>query len=243
MNQRLVSAVFVASVLAVSSSCTADNGPLSAGVADGKTASVETAAAAPDYRSWEEKILEQLSQKTDLEFADAPAPLKDVIDVIKAKHNIELVLDQEALKDAGLDPAAILVTKSLRDISLRSALKLILNNWQLTYIIDNEVLLITTKDSASASLKTKVFEVRDLVGIKNGSPDAEALSDIIQLITSTVEPESWKTEGGSGHGSLRSFTKNGFCVLVAYQTFDAHEKVAALLDELRAHRQAQKNKE
>jgi len=237
MNQRLVSAVCLALLLAASSSCTA------ASIGEGKTASVETAAAAPDNRSSEEKILCQLSQKTDLEFADAPAPLKDVIDVIKAKHGIEIVLDGESLKQAGIDPAATLVTKSLKDISLRSALKLILRDWNLTYVIDNEVLLITTKDWADSSLMTKMYDVRDLVGLKSGSPDAEALSEIAQLITSTVEPESWKTDGGSGHGSLRSFTKNGVCVLVAYQTFDGHEKLAALLDELRAHREAQKSKE
>jgi hypothetical protein len=238
MNQRLVSAVCVLSVLAVSSSCTADNGPLGAGPLEGKAASLETTAAAPDYRSSEEKILYELSQKTDLEFADAPAPLNDVIDVIKAKHNIEIVLDKESMKQAGIDPAATLISKSLKDISLRSALKLILKDFDMTYVIDNEVLLITTKDWASTSLKTKVYDVRDLVGVKNGSPDADALSDIIQLITSTVEPESWKTDGGSGHGSLRPYTKGGVSVLVAYQTFDGHEKIAALLDELRAHRKA-----
>jgi len=235
MNQRLVSAVCV-SLLAVSSSCTADNGPLGAGVVGGRPASLEIAAAAPDDRSAEEKIREQLSEKTDLEFADAPAPLKDVIDVIRAKHHIEVILDQEALKQAGIDPAATLVTKSLKDISLRSALRLILNDMELTYVIENEVLTITTRDKADTLLKTKVYDVRDLAGIKNGSPDAEALNEIVQLITSTVEPESWKADGGSGHGSLRSFAKNGVCVLVAYQTFDAHEKIAALLDELRSHR-------
>lgn len=243
MNQRLVAAVCVASLLAVSSSCTADNGPLGVGVAGGTTASLEAPAAAPDIRSSEEKILEELSQKTDLEFADAPAPLKDVVDVIKAKHGIEVVLDGEKFQAAGIDPAATLIAKSLKDISLRSALRLILRDFNLTYVIDNEVLLITTKDWADSSLKTKVYDVRDLVGVKNGAPDAGALSEIVQLITSTVEPESWKADGGSGKGSLRSFTKSGVCVLVAYQTFDAHEKIVALLDELRAHRQVEKGKE
>ena len=47
--------------------------------------------------------------------------MKDVIDVIRAKHGIEVVLDCEPLKQAGIDPAATLVSKSCKDISLRSA--------------------------------------------------------------------------------------------------------------------------
>jgi len=124
-----------------------------------KWASVDLASTSPS----EQRILEQLTQKTDLEFADAPAPLKDVIDVIKAKHNIEVVLDQEALKQAGIDPAATLISKSLKDISLRSALKLILQDFNLTYVIKDEVLQITTKDKAQTELVTKVYPVGDLV--------------------------------------------------------------------------------
>jgi hypothetical protein len=66
---------------------------------------------------------------------------------------------------------------------------------------------------------------------------------MVQLIKSTIEPESWKSDNGSGQGSLRSFTKNGICVLIAYQTFDAHEQIATLLGELREHRQTQRAKD
>jgi hypothetical protein len=243
MNQRLVAGVCGASFLVISSAPAADDNPFGASGTAAQTVQLKTISPVVDFRSAEEKILEALSQKTDLDFEQTPASLKDVVDVIKAKHGIEVVLDGEPMKQAGIDPAATLISKSFKDISLRSALRLILRDFNMTYIIDNEVLLITTKDSADSSLKARVYDVRDLVGVKNGAPDGEALGEIAQLITSTVEPASWKADGGSGQGSLRSFTKNGVCVLVAYQTFDAHEKIVALLDELRAHRDAQKGKE
>jgi len=242
MNRRVLFVACVAWSSAISGTFAADNDPFGPNGAAPLTVPFKTIIV-PDSRSSEDKILEQLACKTELDFADNPSPLKDVIDYIRTKHNIEVVLDQEALKQAGLDPAATLVSKSLKDISLRSALKLILSNWQLTYIIDNEVLLITTKDHANASLKTKIYDIRDLVGVKNGSPDSDAISEIVQLITSTIEPASWKTDIGSGQGSVRSFTKNGICVLIAYQTFDAHEQIAILLDELREHRQVQTPKD
>src|SRR5262249_61993838 len=80
-----------------------------------------------------------------------------------SKAGIEVVLDQEALKAAGIDAAATLISKSLKDISLRSALKLILQDYNLTYVIKDEVLQITTKDKAGTELVTKVYPVGDLV--------------------------------------------------------------------------------
>src|SRR5215471_2907524 len=124
-----------------------------------KWASVDLSSTSPS----EQKILEELQNKTQLEFGDNPQSLKDVVDFIRTKHNIEVVLDQEALKQAGLDPAATLISKSLKDISLRSALKLILQDFNLTYVIKDEVLQITTKDKAGTELVTKVYPVGDLV--------------------------------------------------------------------------------
>ena len=55
------------------------------------------------------------------------------------------------------------VTKNLKGITLRSALKLLLSTLDLTYIIKDEVLLITTPEKANAELLTRVYPVADLV--------------------------------------------------------------------------------
>ena len=55
------------------------------------------------------------------------------------------------------------VTRSLKGITLRSALRLMLGAMDLTYVIKDEVLLITTPDKASNELATKVYPVADLV--------------------------------------------------------------------------------
>jgi len=222
----------------------ADNDPSDAHEAPPWLAFIRKAAAA-DSRLAEDRIRAELATKTELDFGENPQSLKDVVDYIRSAHHIEIVLDQDALKTAGIDPAASLISKTLKGISLRSALKLLFSDYQLTYVIDNEVLIITTKDKANTLFKTKVYDIGDLVGTKNGSPDQEALDDISRLITITIEPDSWKREQDkdSGQGNLCSLNKNGACVLVAYQTFDVHEQIAGLLDELRSHRQVQKVKE
>ncbi len=110
--------------------------------------------------SSEEKIYRELGNSTDLEFADTP--LSDVVDYIKSKHDIEIQLDPKGLTDAAVDPSAP-VTKSVKGISLRSALRLILEEFDLTYVVQDEVLKITSKEKADEILTTRVYPVADLV--------------------------------------------------------------------------------
>ena len=67
------------------------------------------------------------------------------------------------MADAIRPKAAIPINASLKGITLRSALRLMLGEHDLNYIIDHEVLLITTVDKAKEKVVTKVYPVADLV--------------------------------------------------------------------------------
>ena len=108
----------------------------------------------------EKKIRDALKSATQLEFFDAP--LSDVIDYLKDYHDIEIQLDTRALEDVGITSQSP-VTKTLKGISLKSALRLLLRDLSLTYVIEDEVLLITTPEEAENRLSTKVYPVADLV--------------------------------------------------------------------------------
>ncbi|HQU42370.1 MAG TPA: hypothetical protein PK867_06135, partial [Pirellulales bacterium] len=108
----------------------------------------------------ETKILSALDDKTELDFTEQP--LTDVIDYLKQRHNIEIQLDNRALADAGIG-SDVPVTRSIKGITLRSALKLLLGELDLTYAIRNEVLLITSRTEAEQMLSTRVYPVADLV--------------------------------------------------------------------------------
>ena len=108
----------------------------------------------------EAKIIAALDDKTELEFVDQP--LSDVIDYLKERHAIEIQLDTKALTDAGLGSDTP-VTRNIRGITLRSALRLMLSEMDLTYVIRDEVLMITSKTEAENMLSTKVYPVADLV--------------------------------------------------------------------------------
>ena len=108
------------------------------------------------------KALNNPDNKINLDFTGQP--LNEVLDFIRDKYpNLSFQFDNAALKDAGIDPTTTLVTIKVNDISLRSALKLMLSQFNLTYIIQNEVPLITTKEKADATLITRAYYVGDLV--------------------------------------------------------------------------------
>jgi len=90
------------------------------------------------------------------------APLRDVQRAISDEFRIPVEIDTKALEDAGLDLDTP-VTQNSSNISLRSALRRLLNNVDLAYIVKDEVLLITTKEAASENLVVKVYPVADLV--------------------------------------------------------------------------------
>jgi hypothetical protein len=111
--------------------------------------------------SAEQKIYDALDGTVqNLNFTETP--LRDVIAQLKDSQGIPIQLDMKALEDAGIDLDTP-VTKDLSGISLRSSLRLLLGDIDLTYLIKDEVLLITTKEKAGENLVIKVYPVADLV--------------------------------------------------------------------------------
>jgi hypothetical protein len=111
----------------------------------------------------EERIYRALGEVTSVEFPGNP--LSDVIDFISTQHNIPILLDTNTLADEGIGPDEE-ISLILSGITLRSALKLMLENVggiELTYIIEDEVMKITTALKADEIMQTRVYPVGDLV--------------------------------------------------------------------------------
>jgi len=113
-----------------------------------------------NYSKVEERIIRALDDETEFEFVDLP--LRDVVDYLKQQHNIQIILDDQALLDEGIQPDEP-INMSLSGISLRSALKIILEPLALTYVIQDEVMRITTETKAQEMMSTRVYPVADLV--------------------------------------------------------------------------------
>ncbi|HJT78857.1 MAG TPA: hypothetical protein VJ739_16755, partial [Gemmataceae bacterium] len=112
-------------------------------------------------RSDKEKEIEQrLQQPVNLAFNDAP--LGQVLDDLRAWHGLNIVTDQPALDGEGISLSRP-VTIKLDNVSLKSALNLLLHQVHLTYIVKDEVLQITTEANAKGKLVTATYQVADLI--------------------------------------------------------------------------------
>ena len=60
--------------------------------------------------------------------------------ILSDKYHIPIMFDTAALRDATIDPSTTPVGIVVKDISLRSALKLVLSEHNLTYVVKDEVL-------------------------------------------------------------------------------------------------------
>lgn len=112
------------------------------------------------YNPNEERIRRTLDKPTEVNFIEMT--LEDAINYLKDYHSINIWIDKPTLADEGvaLDQT---VTLQLSGVSFRSTLKLLLEPYQLTWVIEDEVMKITTSVRAGERLSTRVYPVADLV--------------------------------------------------------------------------------
>lgn len=163
----------------------------------------------------EAKIKASLSDETSVTFIQTP--LSEAMQSISAMHEIPVVVDRRALEEIGLTADAP-VTISLKNVTLRSALRLMLRELDCTYIVKDEVLQITTLEAAEQNLTLEMYQLPDNLAAKS--------DQVIKVLTGTVVPDTWETLGGPS--SAMSIDH----VLVISTTSDVHARVESFLEKL-----------
>ena len=175
-----------------------------------------------------------LARRQNVRVSDLP--LGQLASSLSRYSGINVVVDERALADADADlPFGATISVELRDVTLRTALDTMLRPLRLTWLIHGETLLITTQAEAESKLDVRVYPIKDLALLRDDEGnESYDFDELIDLITTTVEPVSWDTVGG--RGSLSPSETAG--ALVCSQTREVHEQVEALLDTLRRVRNA-----
>ena len=267
----------------------------------------------------EMEIERKLKTPVLLEFREAP--LAEVLDYLAKMAAVNLHLDEKGLEEEGVSSDTPVTIDLTSEISLKSALNLILEPKHLSFVIQDEVLKVTSEQLRDGVVFTETYNVADLVipipnfvpngrmglngflaeaynltggawggmggvnGVGNGylasrdgSPatgviDPKVLAQInellptntgarlssstgqpaqfgpggmgggaqadfdtlIELITTTVKPQTWDEVGGPG--SISEFPNN--LSLVISQTQDVHEEIVDLLEQLRRNQDLQ----
>jgi general secretion pathway protein D len=235
-------------------------------------------------------------------------PLTKVVEQLSQVAGINIHLDPRGLAQENVRSDTPVTLNLPQEVSLKSALTLILEPLHLTYSVRDEVLKITSEQIRDGEVFVKTYPVGDLVipipnfvptnntglqglindayhamngggaagvggpiavvagnrpghpgamtpntvnaqplgavpstpngttmplGTGPGSMGGAAMADfdsLIELITSTIEHDSWQ-ENGTGEGEIQSFPTN--LSLVVSQTQRVHEQIADLLEQLR----------
>lgn len=181
-------------------------------------ATTEYRATFPGFNPLELQILAVLDLPVrDWEFNESP--LRDVARVIERQFQIPVEIDRRRLEDFGLDidtPVAFWAS----DVSLRSALNRVLDPLDLAYLIENEVLLITTREKAEEHFVVGLYPL----------PACAVHDELVALIQSTVAADSWDVVGGPG--AIRPLVSAN--ELAISQTMDVHEEIQAFVSSLDA---------
>jgi general secretion pathway protein D len=263
----------------------------------------------------ETQIQQSLSKLIEAKFDERP--LAEVMDTISKMAGVNIHIDPQGLLAEGLTTDVPVTLNLAQPISLKSALNLLLKPKGLSYVIQNEVLLITSEQTRDKNTYTQVYYAADLVmpipnfvpgyniglpaalresinalgygmplspsmagpmtiakdeaqRIQSGAVPTSVLAQmgaagmstpqgvripnlgtptpgmaagpgglgggvvadfgpLIDLIQTTIAPESWVDVGGPG--AIKEFESN--LSLVVSQTQDVHEQIADLLQQLR----------
>jgi hypothetical protein len=194
---------------------------------------VGSARPAEGFPEKHDQIRAALEEPTAFDYFDVP--LAEVARNISSQYDIPVLLDHRALQDVGID-AGLAITASYRRLPLRQALAYLLREFELTYLISDEALVITTDEAAERRMSLRVYPVIDLVRMPTSEEGWLPMDfdSLIGTITTSIHSDSWDMVGGPG--TIRAFPQRA--ALAIDQTQETHHEIESLLADLRRHRAA-----
>ncbi len=141
------------------------------------------AAAPSDVDSLNAKIRQTLLMPTIMEFVEMP--LQDAMSYLKDYHGIQIQLDTKALEEAGVGSDTP-VTRTLNGVPLFMALRLMLDELDLTYAVRGGMLLVTTKEKAASNFELRVYDVEESVG---HGLTTEAVNEMLKSLSGSSQSE------------------------------------------------------
>jgi hypothetical protein len=150
------------------------------------------------------KLLKSLETVVNAQFKDSK--LEDVTDYLSTMMGLPVLLDKASLDDAGVTYTSPVTFVVKQPVQARTALRGALRTLGLTYVVRDGTVFVTTPTRAREFMVTKAYYLGDLVvPIGNpflpvGDPLQEAfnVNSLIEMIVTTIDPESWSLRGGPG---------------------------------------------
>lgn len=147
--------------------------------------------------------------------------LQTAVEMIAELHEIPIVFDSRSLNEESIEPSSETVNLKVPRIQLANALQLLLEPLNLTTVVRNEVLVVTTDVAAEEALVTRVYK-RD--------PSWRMTEEqMVEAISKAAGPHSWDTVGGPGSISV---VNDGLVISNAQSVHRAINVLLRQLDQL-----------
>ena len=200
----------------------------SAGQAGEKLLPVSVPIAVED--EWHDVLRKKLD--VDAKFDEDRIALKHFITDVEDEFEVPIVLNLAAMELDDI-PASIELQAISSGGKLGESLRAILEPYRLAFSLVQGCVQITTLVDCDMELGTRLYPIVDLQGGTN--PNRFDFDTIINVITTTVAPETW--EGVGGTGSIYGFANRG-CLVIS-QTTNIQNEVESFLSDYRRKIQSQ----
>ncbi len=163
----------------------------------------------PRLTEREEKLLKALN--TPLKNIDFDKMnLKDVLQYLQDKTGETIFIPKAIMEEVSIGYETPVTFKSPGDLTFRSVLKKVLGDLNLTYVIKEGSLQVTTPERAKTMYTTRAYYVGDLAPIADIRLGpigqrlvmAQTIALLMQTIIQTVEPNSWQANNPDAGGTI-----------------------------------------
>ena len=177
----------------------------------------------------EKAILKALDTPIKADFDGST--LEQVIDYLQTLMGVTIILDKKTLDEVGISYDTPINVKNRHPVAFRSLLKQVLGEaGGLTYIVEEETIHVITQKEAKTKLTTRTYYLGDMAAAADTSLGpviskvmmVRNVATLIQTITDTVDPDSWKVNNPDAGGTIAfdPITMN----LIVRQTAEFHYK-------------------
>lgn len=164
-------------------------------------------------------VRQALDRTVKLEFLGNP--LGECLEELGASCGITIAIDDKALDEAGIGRNTP-VDATLKNVSLRQALKVLCRPLDLMWFTDHNGIVVSTPDTDDPrSIQLRVYVLNNtVVWLDERGVDWESL---VYLIQSSIAPSSWEALGGDG--TIFEYGRT----LVVNQSEEVHWRIERLL--------------
>ena len=136
--------------------------------------------------------------------------LKDVLQYLQDKTGQNIIVPKSIMDEVGITYESTINFPKLDNITFRSVLKKVLGDLNLTYIIKDGEINVTTPERARQTYSTRAYYVGDLAlvadlrlgPIVQRAVMAQQIALIMNTIVQTIEPSSWLVNNPEAGGTI-----------------------------------------